>query len=408
MEIERLGKKNTINHEITNFLDDFTFENIYKHEVKNNDVMLDGYSDFEYVEEDDDYDEYTVDPLKKYNETLQRIINNKIQIYDTNNMDKSYIDRFNDHKQIKRIALIDMLSIVTPDTEKYDKANDEWTVSCIDVNNQKKMVRFTNPSFSRNLSKVYYENVYLLDLPHPVNVNDKTSFTFIVSRNEFDKYSISFGRVKDFMEIGAKHSIIVGNNKIIVAGELAIMKMNNNNFEYIININSSKMKHRNTQIDLETRQEKNFYYIIMYYMAFNILKNINPNQNIRIMKYTNIKSDSSIYSYNPYSENDLEILFDAYKNPQDNTAQYVCPSYEDIDRYNQFGKRNKGKSRHGMCVDIVSDNDEFTKTQMINNNGSDSDSDNDEYECIIKNKYLKYKAKYLSLQKKLINNNIII
>jgi ribosomal protein L40E len=279
------------------------------------------------------------------------------------------------------------------DKDDYSLGDPNWTITCEDNDKKIKKYRFTNPSYSQNLGNILYKNLLLKDLKHPDIVDSIISYTYLFVRDSTNNYHIRFGKVNDLAEIGAKHSIIADNDAIIVSGELAIKKISEGSFEYIININSSKMKHKNSTININNGKNKDyklgniFYYIIMYNIAFQLFKLLNPGLNIRLMNNTNIRlTDQKEYKYDPYDPT-AELLFDSYKNIGGITK---CPDYEFIEKYNDFGKDNIGITQYGMCIDIVGTDEQFTKTKVINYNG--------DFECNIKQKYLKYKNKYLSLK----------
>ena len=60
------------------------------------------------------------------------------------------------------------------------------------------------------------------------------TYAFVIDKYTND-ISVRYGRLTNGAEIGAKHSIISYNDKIIVSGEIAIVK-NNDDVIYYINI----------------------------------------------------------------------------------------------------------------------------------------------------------------------------
>ena len=315
------------------------------------------------------------------------------------------------------IFTLDSIYLNNYDKETYNDSNK--VIKCVDASGVQKNMRFTNPSFTKNFKidgkPIYFEDCYLSDLPHPTSESIMTNFTYVIVKNQItEKFNIRFGLVNDLTELGVKHSILGNQDHIIVAGELAI-KLYGGSFEYIININSSKVRHDDIKLNNINRKPRNynkgnsFYYILMINIAISLLRLINPSQNIRLAKYIEIKvNDTEMfnevytdrYLYYDHSktpeENKIELLFDYYKIRHDNEP---CPVDTIVTQYNSYGSKNRGKSDHGMCIEIL-DNTNFTSMKKIS-------KQNHNYECKIKQKYLKeyinqkylkYKEKFLELK----------
>jgi hypothetical protein len=259
-----------------------------------------------------------------------------------------------------------------PNTDKYAKIDNSMIIECIypDVPDKTYKMAWSNPDKSKRMN-ILYHNVLLSDLVHPIEIDSKTSYTYVVVRNiTSNNYSIIFCQVFNITEIGAKHTIIAGGQCIIVSGELAIIKKNEIDYEYVININSSLMKYTNKNnklnfinniikpSDIKFALGHKFYYIYKYNIIFKLLKLLNPDCNIRIMKNTNItvNEEPSIYEYSPYKAGN-EVLFDFYKDPP------LCVSSEFVTKYNEFGM----KEDTSICIDVVEKGTEFTKISRVGN-----------------------------------------
>jgi hypothetical protein len=233
-------------------------------------------------------------------------------------------------------------------------------------------IKFTNPDKSIDFEGVdIFRDVALEELPIPAIVNTMYSYTYVVvlAQQTFT-YHIRFGKVNDFMELGVKHSILAGGDRIVVSGELAI-KRYEKRIEYIVNINSSKMmKHErfsrlmydfnmsngNFIAMPETKYAYQFYYIFMIQLALGIMKRISPRLDIRVPRGTIITYEAQ--QYNSMSEKD-ELLV-SYYTEKDNTP---CPSDESIKKYNRYGLTED--TPYGMCIDKM----EEDGYHLIKNNG---------------------------------------
>lgn len=111
-------------------------------------------------------------------------------------------------------------------------------------------------------------------------------------------------------------------------------------FDYIININSSKIHSTNNKLYNESTLNdtiyyigNTFYYILVIYLAFNLFK---------IARNINIKYNE------PFTPpEDQGLLFDSYTN-----FDLICPYNDIIDKYNKFGKENVDKTPYSSCIDI--------------------------------------------------------
>ena len=241
---------------------------------------------------------------------------------------------------------------------------------CLDQGKQSK-IKYTNPDKAIEfLRDQVYEDIPLEELPIPI-ANTFHSYTYVVVQKNDLTYHIRFGRVNDFMELGVKHSILAGQDHIVVSGELAVKKYEDGHIEYVVNINSSKMmKHKefskamysynldkgNFIIEPDRNDACQFYYIFMVQLALGIMKCISPQLNIRIPRGMIIKYNQPLY--NNLSEKD-ELLV-SYYTEKENTP---CPSPEFIEAYNTYGRSKE--TPHGMCIDKMKEDG----YHLIENNG---------------------------------------
>jgi hypothetical protein len=260
----------------------------------------------------------------------------------------------------------------------------------------KKIIKFNNPSDARYFvfddNDIYFNNVKISELPHPTTINERHSFTYAIIKNKYNnKFEINFGRIFNLTEIGAKHNIISYNSDILVSGELAIKKISDTEYEYVLNINSSKMNPSFSRLNNINKEVSGtyvnvFYYILMINLALNIFKIFDNTVDIKPSSGTKFK-----YGESP-SERVGEKLIDYYTNK-------ICPTPEFIASYNKFTKDNNINS----CIDYKNDNDTYTNINQINMNNKKIDfcKHMNYTDDLFKNKYLKYKQKYLELKKKL-------
>jgi hypothetical protein len=242
--------------------------------------------------------------------------------------------------------------------------------TCLDQGKPSK-IKYTNPDKAREFVRdQVYEDIPLEELPIPPIVNTSHSYTYIVVQTSDLTYHIRFGKVNDFMELGVKHSILAGQDRIVVSGELAI-KRDETQIEYIVNINSSKItKHKdfvskmytyniyngNFSREPDTRYAFQFYYIFMIQLALGIMTCISPHLTIRIPRGTMITYEGPLYN----SLLDKDELLLSYYTEKDNTP---CPSPEFIDAYNTYGREQD--TPYGMCIDKMKEDG----YHLIENNG---------------------------------------
>ena len=239
------------------------------------------------------------------------------------------------------------------------------------------------------------------DLPHPTTCNDKYAFTYIIVYSDIDaRYHIRYGRIINITEIGVKHSILAKKDWIIVAGEIAIRCVSSKpvkSYEYVMNINSSKMKrheivtdklnqlNRSRVVKTETMSEikykilvKNyeiadhtretvyqhqafqFYYIMMVQLAYRILLQFAPRQLLRISRNTMILYSETLYE-SESSTNEYLVPYYEEKIP-------TCPSDAFIADYNQFGKTID--TMYGACIDKRDKDGTYHHLQVVENNKS--------------------------------------
>jgi len=278
----------------------------------------------------------------------------------------------------------------------YNTYGDIKSMNCIDEDEKKKKIYFGNPGFTKFFQyekQIYYNNVYLDQLEHPTKICDSISYTYIFVVNKYNNnVNVRFGKIINLLEIGCKHSIIAYGDDTIVAGELQIVKKQNENkasdFMYYINFNSSKMHPSNVNFPAKFVRPKSFsifYYIYMINLAYKLFTTMNPELNISITKNTKIKYgmklDKKTYMWDIIGD----TIVDYYRKPK-------CPTSDFLEKYNQFGEKNKIKN---ACAGYSSDRN------IIQNNGVNickwniEDSTYNYYK-----KYIKYKTKYLKFIKK--------
>lgn len=266
-------------------------------------------------------------------------------------------------------------------------------------NGKKKLLKFNNPSEARYFKfgeeKVYFNNIKPSKLPKPTNINDRFSYTYSIVKNKYNnKFEINYGRIYNLTEIGVRHNLISYNNNLLVSGELSIKKINDNNYEYVLNINSSKINVKNSrlnELNKDNYKEANikyintFYYIIMINLALQIFKLVDNTIDIK-------PSSGIIYRYDSNDKieiNEQEKLVDYYTNN-------ICPSPEFIDSYNKFTLENNINS----CISLKTDEGEYKEIKQINFNNKKIDLCNHMKftDDLYKQKYLKYKKKYTTLK----------
>ena len=251
-------------------------------------------------------------------------------------------------------------SIPTPIILSSGTVYDPYESKCVDQEGQYQYLKFTNPDITKLFrpsgNQVIWEDVMLEELPIPPP-KQKYAFTYIVVLSQ-DGYHIRYGQIFNFTEISVKHSILAGKDLIIVSGELAIR--NTGEFcEYVININSSKMKRNRQFVELIKEKNKIFYiqhqfraeqlyFIMMFHLAFRIMKSLCKKQtrsHLRLPRDTLIRyTDDSLYvSESPANE---------YLVPYYEKEIKECPSDSYISEYNSFGQRPeiKNETPYGVCM----------------------------------------------------------
>ena len=270
-----------------------------------------------------------------------------------------------------------------------------------------KVIYSGNPGYAKFFhpnEPINWEDKLISELPHPANIGEIFSYTYSFVIDKYTKkFSVRYGRLLDITEIGSNHVIISYNDKIIVAGEIGIKKIQEQIFKYYININSSKMNDVFSSININNRKNNdenttNFYYILMINLAYKLFREIEIQEfknNIEIAPGFNIK-----YS-KPY---------EGIQNQGDKIVAYydtnVCPSDEYISKYNEFGLRNKIKN---ACIGYKNpsgiDNMKQIENKIVcnwDNIVSNVESTNNYYGGVQQinyyDKYIKYKLKYLKLK----------
>ena len=266
-----------------------------------------------------------------------------------------------------------------------------------------KQIYWGNPGYTKFFTDVYpinYVDTKPSELePKPVKNDDMTSFTYSFVIDKYTNlFSVRYGRIENLTEIGANHAIISYSDKIIVSGEIAIVKTDTG-FIYYINNNSSKMMPGNSKINQNNKHDNtiktdNFYYILIINLTLKLFQAIDPENahNIKISKNTKIKYGTQ-----------KDKLYTG-----DNIVKYYsskeCPTDDFIEKFNKFGKEHKimnacmgykegGKIQNMHTVKIGSK--DILKCEW----------DNGKLEDKYYLKYLKYKNKFLNLRKQ--NDKII-
>lgn len=218
--------------------------------------------------------------------------------------------------------------------------------------------KYTNPdtalAFRPYGQDMVWTDIPLEKLPHPQQLSEKFSFTYVVVFREEDQgYHIRYGRIINSTEIGVKHSILAGTDWIIVAGEIAIRKQEETDYEYIININSSKMK-RHKEVAMKLiglnvshyppfpKRAETLYYILMINLAYRIIQRISdPLLRLRLPRGMHIQYDQPLYESESATN---EYLVSYY---QSNIAS--CPSEQFRNEYNRFGELHPSPP-YGACL----------------------------------------------------------
>jgi hypothetical protein len=238
------------------------------------------------------------------------------------------------------------------DSDMYSNVTE---TRCVDQGKPSR-IKYTNPDKAIEFVRdQVYEDIPLEELPTPP-INTSYSYTYVVVQTRELTYHIRYGKVNDFMELGVKHSILAGQDRIVVSGELAI-KRDETQIKCIVNINSSKIsKHRDFASKMylhnvnqdggihqpDDRYAFQFYYIFMIQLALGILTRISPHLTIRVPRGTMITYEGPLY--NNLSDKDELLL--SYYTEQDHTP---CPSHAFIDAYNAYGREQD--TPYGMCID---------------------------------------------------------
>jgi hypothetical protein len=261
----------------------------------------------------------------------------------SNEDEKYYIDRYKPSKFIfyKEYNMNDILF-----TMEYQNAYSKAMVDdCLD-GKDKMIIKYTNPDEAKQFiydnNQTVWQDVFLSVLPKPTHIGKdaQTAFTYIIVYDENTKqYHIRFGQVNNLSEIGVKHSILAGNDGILVSGELAIRKNSIDDYEYIFNIISSKMQFhkeftekilqrynkRETATESQKLNLSVFYYILLYNLSYFLLTSLHnevytlrPIYGVSISYDTEIENVTGIYSPQKLKNQCEKIFPYYYKN--------LCPS----------------------------------------------------------------------------------
>jgi len=290
---------------------------------------------------------------------------------------------------------------ITKEIDFYNSYGDITNGTC---NN--KQIYWGNPGYTKFFTDVYPINYVDKKpselLPKPINVNDMTSFTYSFVIDKYTEFiSVRYGRIENLTEIGANHAIISYSDKIIVSGEIAIVKTDTG-FIYYINNNSSKMTPSNSKINQNNKHDNtietdNFYYILIINLTLRLFQAIDPDNadNIKISKNTKIKYGTQ-FDRRLYTGDDIVKYYSSKE----------CPTDDFIEKFNKFGKEHKIMN---ACMGYK-DGDKIQNMHTVKIGSKDilkCEWDNGKLEDKYYSKYLKYKNKFLNLRKQIEEFNII-
>jgi hypothetical protein len=289
---------------------------------------------------------------------------------------------------------------IAKDIDFYNLYGDIKNDECKNSSNETKQIYWGNPGYTKFTPDEYpinWEDKKPSELvPVPVENGEKTSFTYSFVIDKYTKnISVRYGRITNVTEIGANHAIISYADKIIVSGEIAIVK-ENDEIVYYINNNSSKMTATNSNINLINNRARDgdtdtFYYILIINLALKLFRALDPENSskINISKNTKIKYGKA-YTKREYTGDDIVDYYTSEK----------CPTDSFISKFNKFGECNKIMN---ACIGFKNgDEIENMHTIKFHNNDIikckwDDGNLKDKYYL----KYSKYKNKYLKLLKKM-------
>lgn len=289
---------------------------------------------------------------------------------------------------------------IAKDIDFYNLYGDIKNNECINSSSKTKQIYWGNPGYTKFTPDEYplnWEDAKPSELvPVPVENGEKTSFTYSFVIDKYTKnISVRYGRITNVTEIGANHAIISYADKIIVSGEIAVVK-ENNEIVYYINNNSSKMTPVNSNINLINNRPHHensdtFYYILIINLALKLFRALDPENSskINISKNIKIKYGDGGYNMRKYTGDDIVDYY----------TSKICPTDSFISKFNEFGETNKIMN---ACIGFKNgDEIENMHTIKIKNNDIikckwDNEDLKDKYYL----KYSKYKNKYLKLLKK--------
>lgn len=284
---------------------------------------------------------------------------------------------------------------IANDIDFYNLYGDIKNGTCLGPSGERK-IYWGNPGYTKFVPDKYplnWENKKPSELlPVPVDEDDMTSFTYAFVIDKYtDDISVRYGRITNLTEIGANHAIISYADKIIVSGEIAIVKKSGE-IIYYINNNSSKMDPSKSNINFKngqhpnTRETDNFYWILMINLSLRLFRAIDPTANIQISKNTKIKYGTA-YDRRLYIGDDIVKYYSTKE----------CPTDDFISKFNKFGKKEKIMN---ACIGFK-EGDRITNMHTVRIGTTDilkCDWDNGNLQDKYYLKYLKYKNKYLNIK----------
>lgn len=204
-------------------------------------------------------------------------INDRIK-HTLNNFDPTTVPEYRDLRLGAFEFNVDDLKTETGYNSYAQKDNKKCNVDNGDVIGEEVDIKYVNPGDFRHLSDTTYYNYHPEDLPK--DMDKKTTYNWTVVRNRYTNlFDIRFGRIINFMELGSKHTSLMYNDPVYIAGELAIeFNTVSAKWKYTININSSKINAFASKVLSKNKVEPiigtQFYRSFMLKLALDVFKSI--------------------------------------------------------------------------------------------------------------------------------------
>lgn len=292
------------------------------------------------------------------------------------------------NKDVIRTLNKDLIDYMIETNTIHDYSNfqkDIQATSCMESGEDYNIV-YSNPdvvqAWKPDNVPIYFEDVPLEALPHPIQKNTRITYTFAIVREPAsDRFHIRYGRMMNDLEIGVKHAQLIRNDHLLVSGEIAIL-YKDTGFIYKFNLNSSKMRpqplfaklyiHAASFIIKRKKSFRNWFpryssssssasldgffyqfsWVIMFYVAYQSMQGISSGVNLEF-------ADGIVIGTSPDGIPNREVADE--KSPVKKNKKLVPTNYNvrDLSNENLFDYGDK------ECVsdDFIKQYNDFGKTQ---------------------------------------------